>query len=395
MTYLQTASRVRLSRWAVALVVAAATAIAMTASHPAGAAVTCASPGGAKGPGTNAKVVGFIYVGSKTDYGYNQAAAAGAKALKKACPKIKILEADSVPETSDMTRAAEQMIGQGAKVIFSTSYGYKDFAVALAKKHSDVVVLQQGNFIAPPLPANANTYFGNVYETVYLAGIAAGKATKSKKLGFVAAFPIPQTLLNINAFELGAQSVNPKVKTYTVFTGSWCDPGKQASAAKSLLSSGADVLTQHQDCTSTVIKATEAAHKYSVGYHFGAQALAPKGWLTGSEWNWGPLYDAMFTSIEAGKFSGGPFNANYTLGFASKKIGSPMKLSPFGPSVKPATKSKVAKAKKKILGGWSPFTGPIYDQKGKVQVAKGKAATAKQISSMSYLVKGVVGSIPK
>ena len=195
-----------------------------------------------------------------------------------------------------MTRAAEQMIGQGAKVIFSTSYGYKDFAVALAKKHSDVVFLQQGNFITPPVPENANTYFGNVYETVYLAGIAAGKASKTGKLGFVAAFPIPQTLLNINAFELGAQSVNPKIKTYTVFTGSWCDPGKQASAAKSLLSSGADVLTQHQDCTSTIIKAAEAAEKYSVGYHFGAQALAPKGWLTGSEWNWGPLYGSMFSA---------------------------------------------------------------------------------------------------
>jgi simple sugar transport system substrate-binding protein/basic membrane protein A len=294
-----------------------------------------------------------------------------------------------------MTRAAEQMIGQGAKVIFSTSYGYKDFAVGLAKKHKDVAFLQQGNFIKPPVPANANTYFGNVYETVYLAGIAAGKATKSNKLGFVAAFPIPQTLLNINAFELGAKSVNPKAKTYAVFTGSWCDPGKQASAAKSLLSSGADVLTQHQDCTSTIIKAAEAKKKYSVGYHFGAQALAPKGWLTGSEWNWGPLYGSMFSAIETGKFSGSAFNGNYTLGFASKKIPSPMKLSPYGPSVTSATKSKVAAAQKKILGGWSPFTGPVYDQKGKVQVAKGKAATTQQISSMSYLVKGVVGSIPK
>lgn len=395
MTYLQTAGRpVRLGRWALILA-AVALAVLLVSKSSADAATTCASPGGAKGPGTGAKVVGFIYVGSKTDYGYNQAAASGAKALKKACPKLKVLEADTVPETSDMMRAAEQMIGQGAKVIFSTSYGYRDFAVQLAKKHSDVVFLQQGNFINPPLPKNANTYFGNVYETVYLAGVAAGKATKSNKLGFVAAFPIPQTLLNINAFELGAQSVNPKVKTYTVFTGNWCDPGKQASAAKSLLSSGADVLTQHQDCTSTVIKAAEAAKKYSVGYHFGAQALAPKGWLTGSEWNWGPLYGAMFSNIEAGKFSGGAFNSNYTLGFASKAIPSPMKLSPYGPSVKSATKSTIAKAQKKILGGWSPFTGPIYDQKGKVQVAKGKAATAKQISSMSYLVKGVVGSIPK
>jgi simple sugar transport system substrate-binding protein/basic membrane protein A len=249
--------------------------------------------------------------------------------------------------------------------------------------------------MTPPLPANANTYFGNVYETVYLAGIAAGKATKSHKLGFVAAFPIPQTLLNINAFELGAKSVDPKAKTYTVFTGSWCDPGKQADAARSLLAEGTDVLTQHQDCTGTIVKAAEAAGVFSVGYHFNAQPLAPKGWLTGSEWKWGPLYGAMVQNILAGKFTGGPFNTNYSLGFTNKTIGAPMQLSPFGPSVTAPTKKLVGTAKTKILGGWSPFTGPIYDQSGKLVIPKGKAATGQQLSSMSYLVKGVVGSIPK
>lgn len=357
--------------------------------------VVCAPAEGAKGPGVGTSAIGFIYVGSKTDYGYNQAAASGAQELAKACPDLKLLEADSVPETSDMTRAAEQMIGQGAKVIFSTSYGYKDFAVGLAEKHPDVAVLQQGNFIEPPVPANANTYFGNVYETVYLAGIAAGKATESNKLGFVAAFPIPQTLLNINAFQLGAASVNPDVETYTVFTGNWCDPAKQADAARSLLSEDADVLTQHQDCTSTIIKAAEAAGKYSVGYHYGAQELAPEGWLTGSEWNWAPLYGSMLSSIEGGEFTGSPFNGNYTLGFASEDIPSPMRLSPYGPAVDAATKGLIDKAQKKILGGWSPFTGPVYDQKGKVEVPKGEAATSEQLTSMGYLVKGVVGSIPK
>jgi simple sugar transport system substrate-binding protein/basic membrane protein A len=357
-------------------------------------AVTCSSPSGVSGPGTGATTIGFIYVGSKTDFGYNEAAHAGAMALGKACPNIKILEADSIPETSDMTTAAEQMIGQGAKIIFSTSYGYKDYAVSLAKEHSDVAVLQQGNFITPPVPVNANTYFGNVYETVYLGGIAAAHATKSDKLGFVAAFPIPQTLLNIDAFELGAQSVNPKIKTYTVFTGSWCDPGKQADAAKALLADGADVLTQHQDCTGTVIKAAEAAHAYTVGYHYDAQSLAPKGWLTGSEWNWGPLYEAMVGNILDGKFSGGMFNTNYSLGFAGGSgIASPMNLAPFGPSVSKTTKATIAGVEKKILKGWSPFTGPIYDQKGKLEVAKGKAATAAQLAGLGYLVKGVVGSI--
>jgi simple sugar transport system substrate-binding protein/basic membrane protein A len=380
-------------------VVAVAVAGALTSASAFGGSVapkvTCASPGGATGAGTGAKTIGFVYVGSKTDFGYNEAAHFGAIALGKACPSLKVLEADSIPETSAMTNSAEQMIAQGAKVIFSTSYGYKDFAVALAKKHPDVAVLQQGNFMTPPLPDNANTYFGNVYETVYLAGIAAGKATKSHKLGFVAAFPIPQTLLNINAFELGAKSVDPKVKTYVVFTGNWCDPGKQADAARSLLASGADVLTQHQDCTSTIIKAAEAKGAYSVGYHFDAKSLAPKGWLTGSEWNWAPLYESMMTSILTGKFKTSPFHTNYSIGFASKSIASPMQLSPYGPSVKAPTKALIAAAEKKVLAGWSPFTGPILDQAGKVQVAKGKAATGQELSSMSYLVQGVVGSIPK
>ena len=129
-----------------------------------------------------------------------------------------------------------------------------------------------------------------MYEPVYLAGIAAGKATKSNKLGYVYAFPIPQTIDNINAFQLGAQSVNPDAKTYVVNTSNWCDPAKQAEAAKSLLDQGVDVITQHQDCTSTITKATEEAGAMVVGYHADASELAPKGWVTGSEWDWGDLY---------------------------------------------------------------------------------------------------------
>ncbi len=358
----------------------------------ASAAPSCTSPAGATGPGAGTTKVGFIYVGSKSDYGYNEAAHDGATALKKTCGNLDILEADSIPETSEMTTAAEQMIGQGAKIIFSTSYGYLDFAMALAKKHPDIAVFQQGNFIKGAVPPNANTFFGNVYETVYLAGIAAGKATKSNKLGFVAAFPIPQTLLNIDAFQLGAQSVNPAVQTYAVFTGAWCDPAKQADAANSLLTEGADVLTQHQDCTGTIIKAAEAKGASSVGYHYNASSLAPKGWLTGSEWNWGPMYAAMVKSALAGTFTGSVYNANWSLGFNSKDIPTPLQLSAFGPSVTADTQKLVGDAKAKILGGWSPFTGPIYDQSGKLTVPAGQAASAADLAGLSYLVKGVIGN---
>ncbi len=368
---------------------------ATTASGtPAAGGGACTSASGATGPGVGSTTVGFIYVGSTKDYGYNEAAHDGSTFLGQQCTNLKVLEADQIPETSDMTRIAEDMISKGAKIIFSTSYGYKDYAVALAAKHPDVAVLQQGNLITPPVPANANTYFGNIYETVYLAGIAAGKATKTNKLGFIAAFPIPQTLLNIDAFELGAQSVNPAAQTYTVFTGSWCDPAKQSDAANSLLGQGADILTQHQDCTGTVIKTAEAKGAFSVGYHFDAETLAPKGWLTGSEWRWGPLYVAMVKNILAGQFSGGQFNNNYTLGFSSTTIPTPMVLAPYGPGVTSDTQSLIDTTKQKILGGWSPFTGPVVDQSGKVQVPAGASATNDQLSKLSYLVKGVVGTLP-
>ncbi len=379
----------------VALLTALAVLVIGGTSPAAAAGIGCTSPDGVSGPGTGAGTVGFLYVGSTSDFGYNEAAHAGSVALGKACPNLKIVEADSIPETSDMATAAEQMIAQGAKIIFSTSYGYKDYAVGLAKKYPDVAFLQQGNFMTPPVPANANTYFGNVYETVYLGGIAAGKASKSHKLGFIAAFPIPQTLLNVNAFQLGAQSVDPKVRTTVVFTGSWCDPAKQADATKALLSAGVDVITQHQDCTGTIIKAAEAKGAKTIGYHYDAKSLAPKGWLTGSEWSWGPLYAAMVQNILDGKFTGGTFNTNYTLGFASKTVPSPMKLAAYGPSVAPSTKTLIATAQKRILAGWSPYTGPIYDQKGKMVIGKGMPATTKQLSSLGYLVKGVVGSLPK
>ena len=140
-----------------------------------------------------------------------------------------------------------------------------------------------------------------MYEPVYLAGIAAGKATKTNKLGYVYAFPIPQTIANINAFELGAQSVNPDAETYVVNTSNWCDPAKQAEAASSLFAQGVDVITQHQDCTATITKAAEEAGKMVVGYHADASALAPNGWVTGSEWAWGDLYNEIVDTAVAGE----------------------------------------------------------------------------------------------
>ncbi len=253
------------------------TAAASTGSTAAITPTDCVSPAGASGPGVGATTVGFIYVGATTDFGYNEAAHAGEQQLKAACPNLKFLEADEIPETSNMVTVADQMIGEGAKIIFSTSYGYEPYAVTLAKANPNVVFLQQGNLITPPVAPNINTYFGDVWQTVYLGGIAAAKATTSDKLGFVAAFPIPQTIVNIDAFELGAQSVNPAITTTVVFTGAWCDPAMQAQATTSLLGQGVDVMTQHQDCTSTVIKTAEAARRLQRRLPLRRPATGPQG----------------------------------------------------------------------------------------------------------------------
>ncbi|MET0422220.1 MAG: BMP family ABC transporter substrate-binding protein, partial [Acidimicrobiia bacterium] len=226
-----------------------------------------------------------------------------------------------------------------------------------------------------------------------LAGIAAGLETKTDKLGYVYAFPIPQTINNINAFELGALSVNPKVKTYTVNTSNWCDPAAQAEATKSLLSQGVDVITQHQDCTATVIKTTEAAGKMTVGYHADASKLAPKGWITGSEWAWDDMYVDIVKTALAGDFTGSKYNANYRVGYKTGE--NPFVESKFGKIVTAKEKAAVASAKETISTDGSPFAGPVVAQDGKVLFAAGVVPSYAEIEATAVFVKGVVGDLPK
>jgi len=344
-------------------------------------------------PGKDSKKVGFIFVGPKDDYGYNQAAYEGSQAVAKAFPDMEVLTAENVPEDDSAVRIMQGMIDKGAKIIFATSYGHLDPAIKIAESNPDVVVVQQGNFIKGDIAANVGTYFGTVYEPVYLAGIAAGKATKTNKLGYVYAFPIPQTINNINAFELGAQSVNPAAQTYVVNTSNWCDPAKQAEATKSLLEQGVDVISQHQDCTATVIKTTEAAGAMTVGYHADASSLAPKGWVTGSEWDWSKLYTDIVQTAVDGKFTGSKYNANYRVGY--KTGDNPFVQSKFGPSVTEETKAAVAAAKADISKDGSPFKGPVIGQDGSTLVEAGVVPDYATIEAIAVFVKGVVGEIPK
>ncbi len=344
-------------------------------------------------PGKDAKKVGFLYVGSKDDFGYNQAAYEGAEAVAKAFPDVEVIHAENVPENAEVERVMEKMIKDGATIIFPTSYGHLTPALAVAKKHPDVVVVHQGGLEPDPKMANVGTYFGTVYEPVYLAGIAAGKATATGKLGYVAAIPIPQTLANVNAFTLGAQSVRPDATTTVVFTKEWCSPSLQAEAARSLLGQGIDVTTQHQDCTKTIIETTEAAGKMSVGYHYDASELAPKGWVAGSEWSWGPLYVDIVKTIRSGKFTGSKYDGDYRAGLRTGD--NPFVASKVGSMVDAATSKLMDDARTRFgSGGGSPFVGPVYDQDGKVKVPAGETPDYATIEQMDYLVKGVIGTLP-
>jgi simple sugar transport system substrate-binding protein/basic membrane protein A len=380
-------------RLALALVAAAALASAACSSPASSGSGTGTAP---SAPGQGAEAVGFIFVGPRTDFGYNQAAYEGSQAVAQRFPQLKVLTQENVPEDDNAARVMEGMISRGAKIIFATSYGHLQAAEKVAAAHPDVAVVQQGNVVEGTVAPNIGTYFGTVYEPVYLAGMAAGKATKTGKLGFVYAFPIPQTVNNINAFELGAKSVNPAAVTTAVNTGSWCDPQKQKTAVDSLLTQGVDVVTQHQDCTDTIIKATEAAGAYTVGYHADAESLAPKGWLTGSQWNWGPLYTDIVQTALDGKFTGSRYNANYRVGLQTGQ--NPFVQSPFGPSVSADTKQAIAaEATKLEAKGSSVFTGPIDDQTEQVKVPAGAALQYGDpgIEGMDWFVDGVVGTLAK
>jgi basic membrane protein A len=332
-------------------------------------------------------------VGSRSDYGYNQAVYDGSQAVAKAMPNVKVITADNVPENNSVTQTMQSMVDKGAKVIFASSYGYFSYALKFAQSHPDVVVVHQGGFQDGAFPPNFGTYWGEAFEPVSLGGMAAGGVTKTNKLGFVYAFPISQTIANIDAFELGAQSVNPQAQTYLVNTSNWCDPLKQKEAASALLSQGVDVLTQHQDCQSTVIQAAKAAGKYVVGYHYDAKSLDPSGWLTGSTWDWAPVYEAITKQVQAGTFTGSKYNANWVGTFADGD--NPLTLASFGSSVPADLQAKITAEEKALQQpGASVFKGPIQCQDGSTLVAAGQTMTYAQINGIKCLVKGVVGTLP-
>jgi len=356
----------------------------------AGIAGTAASFAGSRAFAADKLVVGVIYVGPRDDYGYNQAQAQAAAAIK-AMPGVTVVEQEKVPETNDVQKTMGAMIEQdGATLLFPTSFGYFDpHILRVAEKYPKVRFAHCGGlWTEGKHPKNVGSYFGYIDECQYLNGVVAGHATKSKKLGFIAAKPIPQVLRNINAFTMGARSVDPKITTSLIVTGDWALPVKEAEAANSLVDQGADVLTCHVDSPKVVVETAERRSVFVCGYHANQATLAPKGYLTGAEWNWLTPYTLHVKDAQAGK----PL-VNFLRGGLKDGF---VKPSAYGRAVSEAARKQADAAKAQMMkGDFVIFKGPLKDNTGKTVIAAGIAQkqTDVVLEQMNYLVEGVIGKV--
>ncbi|MBL1176980.1 BMP family ABC transporter substrate-binding protein [Pantanalinema sp. GBBB05] len=340
----------------------------------------------------NELVMGFIYVGPKDDFGYNQAHFLGKEGLK--ATGVKTIEQASVPETTEVQEVMRNMIEQDkATVLFPTSFGYfNPHILKLAKDYPDVQFFHCGGlYESGKHPNNVGSYFGYIDEAQYVAGVVAGHMSKSGRLGFVAAKPIAQVLRNINSFTLGARSVNPAITTQVIFTGDWSVPTKEAEATNSLADQGIDVITCHVDSPKVVIETAERRGVFTVGYHASQATLAPKGYLTGAEWDWTKVYANYAKLLQSGKtLMNGGIPHLLRGGYKEEFV----KISDYGPAVSAAAKQDADTARTKLQeGSLVIYKGGLKDNTGKVVVPtdKGYAATAIELESMNWLVDGVIG----
>lgn len=354
--------------------------------------LTVAACGTDATPTREMTTVGFVFVGARDDLGYNQVAWEGSESLARAFPDVEVLRVENVPETDAATKAFEDLIDRGATILFATSFGYLDAAYEVAGEHPEVTVLHQGGVEPEPGLDNFGTFFGAHSEAMYLAGVVAGATTATEKLGFVAAFPIPATYSNVNAFTLGAQSVNPRVTTEVRFTGDWCAPDLQDELAGGLLEAGADVLAQHQDCTRTILELAEEAGAWSVGYHADGSEVAPRGWLLGAVWVWDDLYIDLVDEVLAHTFVTSPYNGDFRGTFAGGD--SPFIVTEPGPAVSEAARAALEEARSRLVRGGSAFMGPIVDREATLRVPSGEALDAHDLDSMDWFVAGVTGDVP-
>jgi len=326
--------------------------------------------------------VGVVYLGTPGDGGWTYAHEQGILQLESELG-IEVTRLENVPEGADAVASFEQLARDGYNLIIGTSFGYMDPMLEVAGKFPDACFQHVSGY---KTAENMGNFFGAMEEARYLSGIAAAKASKTGKLGYVAAFPIPEVVRGLNAFTLGARSVNPDATVQVAWTSTWYDPAIEKEAAESLLQAGADVLGMHQDSTATGEAAQAAGAKW-VGYNTDTKAADFDGtWLTAPVWNWGPRYVALAQAVAEGSCPVEPYYGNMADGMIN--------LGVFGSDVDDETKALIEAAAASIIdGSFAPFTGPINDNTGKEQIAAGATASLGDLLGQSFLVEGVIGTI--
>jgi len=337
-------------------------------------------------PGQEQFKAAWIYVGPHNDGGWSQAHDQGRLAVQKALgSKVKTTYKENVPEGPQVAQVIESLIRDGNEIIFATSFGFQTAMVAAAKKHPDVYFeMATGTATSK----NMAEYFGAGEDSIYLSGMAAGAATKKGVIGYVVPYPIPEVIRHANAFALGAQAMHPGAKVRLVWTHSWFDPKKERQAAESLVAAGADVLGQNVDSPSAGQYAQSKKIPW-VGYDADARKFAPTSWLTAAIYDWGVYYVPRVKAAMNGTWKTGFYYGTIKDGFTD--------IAPYGPKVSAKTKAAIAAKRNGLIKGtFYEFTGPIYDQKGKLRIPKGKqpgvCCKKTDLYAMDWLVKGIIGS---
>jgi basic membrane protein A len=335
----------------------------------------------AKTEAAGAQKAAFIYVGPIGDLGWTWEHDRGRKMLEAELgSKVETTYIESVPEGPDAARVIRQYAQQGYKVVFATSFGYMDPMVEVAQDFPGVYFEHCSGYKTAP---NMSTYFGRMYQPRYLSGIVAGKMTKTNVIGYVAAFPIPEVIRGINAFTLGARSINSDVQVRVVWTSTWFDPVKEREAAVALLDAGADIIAQHQDTTEPQ-KAAEERGLLSIGYDSDMRGFVGDSVLVSPVWNWGSYYVDTVKAILDGSWKTHQYWGGLKEGI--------VQLSSFSPKVPQEVRDMVAAKQQAILKGtWDVFYGPIIDQGGKQVVPAGGQMSDVEMLNMSFFVEGVIG----
>ncbi len=326
---------------------------------------------------------GFVYPAPIGDAGWAYSHDNGRLALETLPFVTETNYIESVPEDPELVVAAlEDLVADGNNLIFGTSYGYMDSMIEVAKRHPDVVFMHSSGF---KTESNAGTYFGRIYEARYLSGIIAGAMTESDVVGYVAAFPIPQVIRGINAFTLGAQSVNPEIQVKVDWTNTWYGPGVERESAERLMDEGADVITIHQNSPSAM-QAAQQRGTYAIGYHSDMEAFAPEAVLTSVVWDWGGLYKQVASDLADGDWRSEQIWAGLDEGVVG--------LTPLSEQV-PADVQLLVEQRRDGLVKKSLriFEGPIRDAKGEIRVPSGKVMSDADLLTMDFYVLGVDGGV--